>query len=177
MLITIVLALGAALLPPAATPAHADTGLEAAFVTAVNDVRAGQGLPALTVTADLVTAARSHSRVMAEAADLHHNPDLAASVGGWRQLGENVGRGPSVGAIHRALLASPSHRDNILASDWTELGIGVVVVDGQTWVTQMFRQPQSTGAPAGAPAPTPGPTPAPTPAPAVFPALEEARGR
>lgn len=153
IVLAVLLAMTSTVLPPLASPAHADAGLEAAFVTATNNARAGQGLPPLTVAGDLTTAARGHSRVMGDTSHLHHNPNLGSSVGGWQKLGENVGRGPSVDAIHRALMDSPSHRANILGSDWTQIGIGVVVVDGQIWVTQMFRQP--TGA--SAPAPTPPP--------------------
>lgn len=157
------LVLIAALLPPLAPAAYADAGLESTFVSAANDARAGHGLPALSVSGDLTSAARAHSRVMGTANNLHHNPNLASSVGGWQKLGENVGRGPSVDAIHRALMNSPSHRANILGSDWTQIGVGVVVVDGTIWVTQMFRQPSGASAPA--PAPDAEPTPAPPPEP------------
>lgn len=153
VVLAVLLAMTSTLLPPLANTAHADAGLEAAFVTAANNARAGQGLPPLTVAGDLTTAARGHSRVMGDTSNLHHNPNLSSSVGGWQKLGENVGRGPSVDAIHRALMGSPSHRANILGSDWTQIGVGVVVVDGQIWVTQMFRQPTGSSAPAPTPPP------------------------
>ena len=180
-ILVVVLALALALLPPLTAPAHADAGLEAAFVTAANDARAAQGLPALAVAGDLVSAARAHSGVMGSSSNLHHNPNLGASVGGWQKLGENVGRGPSVGSIHRALMGSPTHRANILASDWTQIGVGVVVVNDQVWVTQMFRQPEGASAPAPKPEPAPEPAasersdpePAPEPAPAPAPATSD----
>ena len=172
LILVVALALTLALLPPLTGPAHADAGLESAFVTAANDARAAQGLPALAVAGDLTSAARAHSGVMGNSANLHHNPNLGSSVGGWQKLGENVGRGPSVGAIHRALMDSPSHRANILGGDWTQIGVGVVVVDGQVWVTQMFRQP--VGASAPAPKPQQEPAPAPEPAASPEPAPEPA---
>ena len=159
------LVLLAALLPPLAHTAYADAGLESGFISAANEARAAHGLPALAVAGDLTSAARSHSRVMGDAKNLHHNPNLGSSVGGWQKLGENVGRGPSVGAIHRALMDSPSHRANILGSDWTQIGVGVVVVDGTVWVTQMFRQPSGASAPTPAPEPQPAPAPEPERAP------------
>jgi uncharacterized protein YkwD len=155
-----ILALTALLLAPAPTAAHADAGLESQFVAALNSARASQGLPALAITGDLTSVARAHSRVMADADHLHHNPDLGSAVSGWRKVGENVGRGPSVSSIHGALMNSPGHRRNILDPDWTELGMGVVVEDGQLWVTQVFRTP-AKAAPASAPAPPPEPEPAP----------------
>ena len=41
-------------------------------------------------------------------------------------------------------MASPAHRDNILDSDYTEFGIGVVASGGRLWVTEVFRQPMKT---------------------------------
>ncbi len=157
----VMLVVAGLLLPPAPTPAHADAGLESQFVSALNSARAAQGLPALEIAGDLTSVARSHSRVMADADHLHHNPDLGSAVTGWRKVGENVGRGPSVSSIHDALMNSPGHRRNILDADWTQLGMGVVVDDGQLWVTQVFRTPADA-----APAPAPEPEPAPPPDPA-----------
>lgn len=165
MVAVLVLALAGSLLLPPPIAAHADAGLESQFVSALNSARAAQGLPALQIAGDLTSVARSHSRVMADADHLHHNPDLGAAVSGWRKVGENVGRGPSVSSIHDALMNSPGHRRNILDADWTQLGMGVVVKDGQLWVTQVFRTP-ANAAPAPAPAPEAEAEPAPRAAPA-----------
>jgi hypothetical protein len=160
---SLVVALLITALPPTTVVAHADSGTEAAFVAAVNRERAAAGLGALSVAGDLTSVARSHSRVMANGTDLHHNPDLGREVSGWKKVGENVGRGPSVDAIHAALMASPGHKRNIVDPAWTQLGMGVVVEDGRIWVTQVFRAPSgATTAPApaaaSAPAAAPGPT-------------------
>ncbi len=165
----IVLALLIGLLPQTTDLAHADSGLEAAFVAAVNRERAATGLGSLGVAGDLTSVARSHSQVMANGSNLHHSPDLGGAVSGWQKVGENVGRGPSVDAIHAALMASPGHKRNILDPGWTQLGMGVVVDGGgQIWVTQVFRTPAGA-APAPEPAPEPEPktesAPAPTTAP------------
>ncbi len=137
----VVLALLLSFVPFLPAPAIASSGVESSFITAVNRERAAIGLPAVVVSGDLTAAARRHSGVMAEAADLHHNPDLGGAVGGWRKIGENVGRGPSVDAIHKAFMASPGHRDNILDPDWSQVGIGVVEAGNTIWVTEMFRDP------------------------------------
>lgn len=163
------LALASFLLLPPTTAARADAGIEAQFVAAMQSARASQGLPALAVAGDLTAVARSHSRVMADADRLHHQPDLGAAVSSWRKVGENVGRGPSVSAIHDALMASAGHRRNLLDPDWTQVGMGVIVDGGQLWVTQVFRTPAGA---APAPAPAPAPEPEPAPAPATDPAPE-----
>lgn len=153
---TVVLALLIGLLPQTTDTAHADSGMESAFVAAVNRERAAIGLGGLSVAGELTSVARSHSQVMANGSNLHHNPNLGGAVSGWKKVGENVGRGPSIDAIHAALMASPGHKRNILDPDWTQLGIGVVVDGGgQIWVTQVFRTPAGA-----APAPTPEPEPA-----------------
>lgn len=127
-------------LAPAVAGAAA-AGAEAAFVTAANQERAAEGLPALAVADDLVAVARRHSAAMADGRDLHHNPSLTSDVAGWQLVGENVGRGPDTGVIHAAFMASPDHRANLLESRWTEVGIGVEVREGRIWVTQVFRLP------------------------------------
>lgn len=166
----ITLLIAALLLPFAARPAGAavDGGAESRFVQLINQARAQAGLPALSVRSDLVAVARRHSARMADADDLHHNPGLAGEVSGWQKLGENVGRGPTVDAIHGAFMDSPGHRANILSADFTEVGVGVEVRDGgRIWVTEVFRLPLAAEpAPEPAPEPEPVPQPAPAPAPA-----------
>lgn len=134
----------ALLLPTTAPAALADPGREAAFVEAANRERADQGRAGLATSSELTEVAREHSRRMAATDNLHHNPDLGEHVGGWVKVGENVGRGGTVEAIHAALMDSPSHRRNLLDGDWTQIGIGVVVDDGTVWVTQLFRTPATS---------------------------------
>ena len=38
-------------------------------------------------------------------------------------------------------MASPHHRVNILDRSMREVGVGVVVLNGRLWVTELFRQP------------------------------------
>jgi hypothetical protein len=153
--LAVVLALLVTLMPTP-VPAHAsvDGGAEAQFVAQLNQARQAAGLPTVRVAGDLTAVARRHSERMAGQSNLHHNPNLGSDVSGWQKVGENVGRGPSVGAIHTAFMDSPGHRANILGGDWVEVGVGVVVRDGQLWVTEVFRLPASS-----APAPSPEPEP------------------
>lgn len=147
--ILVVAALALTLLPGTTLAAHADQDLETEFVAALNRERAAAGLPELSVAGDLTAVARDHSQVMSEGR-LHHNPQLGEDVSGWRKVGENVGRGREVGAVHEAFMDSEAHRANILDAGWSQVGIGVVVVDGQVWVTQVFRAPTGTQAAASA---------------------------
>ena len=184
VLAALVAALLAVGLAPAAL-AGTDTGAESAFLGLLNQRRAEVGLPALTVAPDLVDVARRHSVRMADGQDLHHNPNVTSEVSGWQKVGENVGRGPAVDAVHAAFVSSPSHDANLVEPDWSEVGIGVEERDGRLWVTQVFRQPAApttevagvaTEAPAepAAPAPAePAPAAPAAPAPVVEPAAAE----
>jgi hypothetical protein len=174
--LALVLALAASLLPINVAAAYADAGLESQFVAAINRERANAGVSALKVAGDLTSVARGHSGVMADGTDLHHNPKLGSQVTGWKKVGENVGRGPSVGSIHDAFMASTGHRRNILDPDWIEVGVGVVVRDGRIWVTEVFRVPSGASAPAPAPKPDPAPAPEPDPAPEPAPAPKPVTG-
>jgi uncharacterized protein YkwD len=143
---------GAALAAPAA---RADS-VEDQFTVLLNEERTGQGLPALSPRDDLVAVARSWALTMASGATLGHNPDLTTIVAGWNVVGENVGYGPDASTVHLAFMGSAGHRANILDADYTEVGVGAVVVDGLVWVAEVFRQP------ALLPTPTPlttGPVP------------------
>jgi hypothetical protein len=146
------------------TSAAADPSTEAAFVQRINSARASSGLPPLAVASDLVAIARQHSQDMASQQRLYHNPNLTTQVQNWQSVGENVGYGPSVDAIHNAFMNSTEHRDNILDPSYTQVGVGTVTdSNGVIWVTEDFRQPMGTTA--SAPAPTTHRS-APAPAPA-----------
>lgn len=142
----IALAAVATLLLVPATPAQAvvDATAELDFLCRTNEARAVAGRSPLRVASDLTRLARDHSSTMANEKELHHNPDLRTDVSSWRFIAENVGFGPSVASIHDALMNSDGHRDNILNSRVTEIGIGVERRDGQLWVTQVFREPTHT---------------------------------
>jgi uncharacterized protein YkwD len=144
-LLVFLLVAGLPLEPADADSSIAGTSVEADFVSRVNHERTSRGLAPLRVSSDLVTVARNHSRRMGDANHLHHNPNFGSEVTSWRKVGENVGRGPSVSSLHTAFMNSPSHRNNLLDPAWTEVGIGVKVVDGRIWVTQLLRLPSRTG--------------------------------
>ncbi|MFZ5849971.1 MAG: CAP domain-containing protein, partial [Actinomycetota bacterium] len=124
-LFTVLLGVLLTLVVPA-TAAYAGPD-EGTFTAGANGARAGSGLPAYRVAADLVAVARGQAQRMAGEGRLYHNPNLASEVRGWSFVGENVGVGPSAQAIQNAFMASPSHRSNILDRDFTEIGVGTAV--------------------------------------------------
>jgi ribosomal protein L24E len=133
---------GLALAP---TAAHAaDSGAEAAFVSAINDLRQSKGLAPLSVDSRLVTVARNWSAKMASGNKLAHNPNYANEAPpDWIKLGENVGYGGNVDSIHRAFVNSSAHYNNLVDPAYNAMGIGVVVSSGTMWVTENFEKSPS----------------------------------
>jgi uncharacterized protein YkwD len=125
-----------------ATVSSATDSNAAAFVTKTNAARRANGLPAYALASDLAAVARRHSQEMAAKQSLYHNPNLGSDVSGWQVVGENVGTGGTVDSIQTAFMNSPAHRANILAHDYTQIGIGTVTdANGRIWVTEVFRLP------------------------------------
>jgi uncharacterized protein YkwD len=86
----------------------------------------------------LTTYARNHAQYQASVNHLHHS-NIAALLGPFSVVGENVGIGPNVGTIHQAFLASPEHYRNLADPVFTHAGIGVFVDGaGRTWTAHVF---------------------------------------
>lgn len=122
----------------------------ARLVVLLNGERRRAGLAPFTARDDVAQIASSWSSAMARAGHLSHNDAyfeketrrrLRARV-----LGENVARNRDVEAAHRALMASPPHRANILDHRFVVIGVGAVLANGSWWVTEDFLQPMSFGA-------------------------------
>ena len=137
----------------AAPRTGAESAAEQEFLSLANSARSQSALAALAGSSGWQGHARDHSDEMAASNSIFHDSNLsneAATLGCWTKVGENVGRGPSVGAIHNGLMNSPTHRANILG-DFDALGVGVKIsAEGTVYVTQRFLK--SCGAPAPAPA-------------------------
>ena len=161
-------------------PAAANAGDEAAFVAALNNVRANAGLPPLTVNVQLANLSRGHAQVMADAGQIFHASPISAGYSGpWSKIGENVGSGATVSNLVNAFVASPGHYANIVDPAFTEIGVGVVWVGPKLYTTHRFLQvpgttttttttqpPATTTTTTPTPQPTPTtttPTPQPTP--------------
>lgn len=120
------------------TAVYAVDAPEREVIDLVNAERAERGLPRLVVDGRLSKVAEEWSESMLSANTLAHNPDVANQVTGWTTLGENVGVGPTISAIHNAFMESPGHRDNVLDKRWDSIGVGVVRGNDRVWVTQLF---------------------------------------
>jgi len=98
----------------------------------------------------LDAVALAHSADMRDAGYVGHTSKTTGSAAQRAQRAglrvalvlENVGRGYSAEGVHRGLMDSPGHRQNILSADISHIGIGVVeVVEGEGrayLVTELF---------------------------------------
>ncbi len=115
----------------------------AAMVAALRD---GEGLGHVSRQAGLDVLATNHARRMLDARALGHDvgdgePVRRLQNAGIpaREAGENVAHAATLKLAHRALWQSPSHRANLLRTDFTRAGFGVVTdPDGSVWVCEIF---------------------------------------
>jgi uncharacterized protein YkwD len=138
------------------------TAQEEAFVALINADRTQRGLNALTQDPMLTQTARAHSQEMCSQNYFdHHSPtpglaspmdrylsslkQLGGSQPNYLLVGENIYYCSvcndiyNVDYAHRALMASPGHRANILEPRFTKIGLGVYRnAQGEFWVTEMF---------------------------------------
>jgi uncharacterized protein YkwD len=165
-----------ATVPPAPkSMARSDIGIfedeesdAAAFLADTNQLRASKGVGSLSMDNQLVAIAMGWSQHMMEAGTLSHNPNLANAVAeNWTKLGENVGFGPSVSAIHTAFVNSPHHYANLVDPAFQFVGIAIAYgSDGRLWVTEDFMQlagppPTTVVVPTQPPSSQPPPPPPP----------------
>lgn len=107
---------------------------------------------------ELDAVALAHSADMRDAGFVGHTSKTTGSAAERVQRAgvrvalvlENVGRGYSAEGVHRGLMDSPGHRQNILSPDVSHVGIGVVEVaegEGRAYlVTEVFtRVPERLG--------------------------------
>lgn len=117
----------------------------------VNEERLQAGLSELKIHTGLVELARLKSRDMiALNYFAHRSPtyglpfEMMQQAGiAYAYTGENLAGAPTVERAHTSLMNSPGHRANILSSDFTHVGIGII--DGGPYgkmVTQMFIKPR-----------------------------------
>ena len=138
----------------------ASAALEAEFVGTINALRSSLGRPPLELHPELVEKARSWAATMSAEGRIWHSALGHGVAADWAKLGENVGKGPSVASLHAAFVASPSHYANLVRSDFTHVGVGVVVnPDGTLFVAEEFMilQPAADAEPANASAPVGSP--------------------
>jgi len=124
-----------------------DTSAEKQLLEMANAERARAGLPPLKMDDGLVQAARAHAVEMATKNQISHQfsgePPLTQRISANSALhldreGENVAVATTADDAHRALMASPPHRDNLLSPNFNVAGIGVYRKDNRIYVAQDF---------------------------------------
>jgi hypothetical protein len=113
----------------------------------------GQGLPPLQYDSALADVARAHSHDMNELGFFAHESERTGKLDDRLDRAslvvlaarENLGLGPRIETVQQGLMQSPGHRTNILSTDVTHVGVGVVrvLVQGSEHllVTQVFATP------------------------------------
>lgn len=142
---------------PAAPEAPAGSGASAMAGTVVqltNAERSKAGLPALRSNARLTEAAQLHADQMARAGRLDHvlsggqyprpQDRLAAAGYEWSAYAENIAMGqPSAAAVVDGWMHSSGHRNNILSTSTTEIGVGYARDSaGRPYWVQVFGKPR-----------------------------------
>lgn len=138
---TTALALGvaSALMVTPVEASAATTSEESRLIGMINRTRESHGLRTLAVRKNLVRMAHRHSVRMARRHTIFHHRCLSCRFpsGSMRALAENVGSAGSVGGVHRMMMRSSGHRQNVLGA-FDAVGVGVVRRSGQLWVTEIF---------------------------------------
>ena len=123
--------------------------LEKQVFELVNQARAEQHIPPLAWHAGAAAVARAHSLDMKVNGFFSHESKRTGKVADRlaragvpnRVAGENLARADSVANCHKALMASPGHRENILRRDFTHVGVGLARnAEGLLLCTQVFLQ-------------------------------------
>jgi hypothetical protein len=116
----------------------ADPGAEIDFATRVNALRASVGVGPLGLHPVLTAKAEAWAAHMAATGCLCHSNLSDGVTVGWRKLGENIGRGPSVASIHDALVHSSLHYANMVDGSFHWIGVGVAYGGGGMYVAEVF---------------------------------------
>jgi hypothetical protein len=152
-------------------PARAGSADEGKVLALTNQVRASAGVPALVFDETLAANARTWAAKMAADGIISHNKQLSSQITGWFKLSENVGQGPDIDTVHRALVASRSHYVNMTDTEVTMMGVGVVYAGPTVFIVEVFMGRAGAAAVKATPAPA---APAPTPTVAKAPATTAA---
>ncbi len=112
-------------------------------MTLVNQARRANKVGQVTAHTAAMAKAQAWSDHMARTGVLEHTGGGTSvnprPLTGWCKYGENVGRGPSVAAVHQAFLNSPPHKANMLGP-YNVMGTGATWANGSVWVTEIYLQ-------------------------------------
>jgi uncharacterized protein YkwD len=120
---------------------------ERRFAKKMNKARHRSGRRRLSLDPEASKVATAHTRSMVRRNTLFHSPQgqLARRVTRWSVLGENIGVGGGVRSLHKAFMASPLHRANVLNSSFRHVGVGTKKKRGRLWVTVVFESSRDPG--------------------------------
>ncbi len=122
---------------PKPEPAPAPRGssqMESQMLSLINQERQAHGLQPLVMDSQVLSVARKKSQDMisnnyfSHTSPTYGSPFKMLNDAGvsYRTAGENIAGNSSVSAAHRALMNSSGHKKNILNSNFTKVGIGIV---------------------------------------------------
>ena len=144
---------------PLATKGRAANSFDAHYTTAsvsmqeqsagnlVNFDRSNYSLAPLALDSELCRIARLKSEDMRDQGYFSHTSptygkpaDMLTSFGyAFTSVGENIAHHATVEKAQAAFLSSSGHRQNMMSSSWTKVGIGVCFdANGFVYVTQLF---------------------------------------
>jgi uncharacterized protein YkwD len=115
-----------------------DAGDEAHMIADVNAARTAAGLSPLLRDPQLVSVARAYAHDMAARRYFGHRNPEGKNVGNrfeeagiaYQTAGENIAFVQNENEAMEGFLNSSGHRANILNSNYTRIGIGIIVTDG-----------------------------------------------
>lgn len=111
----------------------------------INQSRTDHGLNPVAMTTQLNTLAQNHSDDMVANHYFSHYDlnnkmpeDRRIALGISTPVDENIAKDVSIEFIHHGLMRSASHHKNILTNDWTKVGLGISLDQGELIVTEEF---------------------------------------
>ena len=120
---------------------------EQKLLNLLNQDRAKNGLPALSMDSELSDLAREKSQDMLDNGYFaHESPTLGNAAAmlndsgyAYHGVGENIAHHATVEKADAAFLSSPAHRTVMMGRQWEKVGIGVVEDEqGFVYVTELF---------------------------------------
>jgi uncharacterized protein YkwD len=124
--------------------------VESASLQLVNDARGNAGADPVGFDATLAATARAHSEAMRDQGFFGHRDPMGQTFTDrlrqsgitFRRAGENLARvensSDPAAFAHQRFLGNPPHRDNMLDTRYTDLGVGVAREGDVWWITQLY---------------------------------------
>lgn len=111
---------------------------QSAAMRSMNADRGANRLGSLRMQYDAQHKAQAWAEKLARENRLYHSNLPDGIHVRWCSIGENVGNGPSIGAVENAFMNSSAHRANILSSKWNGVGVGVAYRGNTVYTVQVF---------------------------------------